>query len=99
MARIDWRPIIGPTITLALGGAILLMDRHLFRVPNPGAILFLAVAFSAYVGGIPSGLASAAISIGFAAVHVLGPADRITSPRRIWRASWSWQYARPPPRS
>jgi diguanylate cyclase (GGDEF)-like protein len=75
MARIDWRPIIGPAITLALGGAMLLVDRHLFRVPNPGAISFLAVAFSAYVGGISSGLASAAIAIGFAAVHVLGPAD------------------------
>ena len=52
MIRNHWRTIIGPLITLALAGLILLSDRYLFRVPNPGAISFLAVAFSAYLGGI-----------------------------------------------
>ena len=63
MIPIHWRAIIGPLITLALAGLILLSDRYLFRVPNPGAISFLAVAFSAYLGGIVSGLVSAAISL------------------------------------
>ena len=68
MIRNHWRAIVGPTITLALAALILLSDRYLFRVPNPGAISFLAVAFSAYLGGIGSGLVSAAISFGLAAV-------------------------------
>ena len=53
---------------------ILLSDRYLLRVPNPGAISFLAVAFSAYLGGITSGLISAAISFGLATVLLSAPA-------------------------
>jgi diguanylate cyclase (GGDEF)-like protein len=68
MIRNHWRTIIGPLITLALAGLVLLSDHYLLRVPNPGAISFLAVAFSAYLGGIGSGLVSAAISFGLAAV-------------------------------
>ena len=52
---------------------MLLSDRYLFRVPNPGAISFLAIAFSAYLGGITSGLISAAISFGLAAVLLSAP--------------------------
>ncbi len=67
-----WFPIgvsvTGPLITLALAGVILLADRYLFNVPNPGAISFLAVAFAAYLGGVVSGLISAAISLALAAV-------------------------------
>lgn len=65
---IHWRSVTGPLITLAVAGLILLADRYLFRVPNPGAISFLAVAFSAYLGGIVSGVASAAVSLTLAAV-------------------------------
>jgi diguanylate cyclase (GGDEF)-like protein len=68
MSPISWRAITGPLITLALAGLILLSDRYLVRVPNPGAISFLAVAFSAYLGGIGSGLASAVVSLALAAV-------------------------------
>ena len=68
MVPINWRKVGGPLVTLALAGLILLSDRYLFRVPNPGAISFLAVAFSAYLGGIASGLISAMISLGLAAV-------------------------------
>jgi diguanylate cyclase (GGDEF)-like protein len=68
MTRNIWRAIIGPLTTLALAGLVLLSDYYLIRVPNPGAISFLAVAFSAYLGGITSGLISAAISFGLAAV-------------------------------
>jgi diguanylate cyclase (GGDEF)-like protein len=63
-----WRLITGPLITLAVAGVILLADRYLFNVPNPGAISFLAVAFAAYLGGVVSGLISAAISLALAAV-------------------------------
>ena len=75
MISIHWRAITGPLVTLALAGLILLSDRYLFRVPNPGAISFLAVAFSAYLGGTASGLASAAISFGLAAVLFSVPGE------------------------
>ena len=68
MIHNHWRAIIGPLLTLALAGLILLADWYLFRVPNPGAISFLAVAFSAYLGGIVSGVASAAVSLALAGV-------------------------------
>ena len=70
---IYWRAIVGPLITLALAALILLSDRTLFRVPNPGAVSFLAVAFSAYLGGTGSGLVSAAISFALAAVLFSAP--------------------------
>ena len=70
---IHWRQVAGPLITIAAAGLIPLFDRHLFRVPNPGAISFLAVAFSACLGGTASGLVSAAIFIGFAANHFSPP--------------------------
>jgi diguanylate cyclase (GGDEF)-like protein len=73
MIPINWRAIIGPVVMLALAGLILLSDRYLFRVPNPGAISFLVVAYSAYLGGITSGLISAAISFGLAAVLLSAP--------------------------
>jgi diguanylate cyclase (GGDEF)-like protein len=65
----SWRPTIGPLVTFALAWPILLGDRYLFHVPNPGAITFIAVAFSAYVGGVASGLVSAAITFGIAAIQ------------------------------
>jgi diguanylate cyclase (GGDEF)-like protein len=68
-----WRAIAGPLITFALAGLILLSDRYLVQVPNPGAISFLAVAFSAYLGGIGSGLASAVVSLALAAVLFSAP--------------------------
>lgn len=73
MNLIRRRAIIGPLITLALAGLILLSDHYLIRVPNPGAISFLAVAFSAYLGGTVSGLVSAAISFALAAVLFSAP--------------------------
>src|SRR5687767_15589144 len=82
--RIHWRQILAPAITLTTVVMILLFDRYLFRVPNPGAISFLAVAFSAYLGGIGAGLVSAAISVGFAAIHFSPPSalapDRSRAP-------------------
>jgi hypothetical protein len=46
MPRIDWRPVIGPAVMLVVAGVILALDRYLVRVPNPGAISLLVVAFS-----------------------------------------------------
>jgi PAS domain-containing protein len=65
----DWRLLLGPLVTLATAGAILFLDRYVVVVPNPGAITFIAVVFSAYVGGVGPGLVSAVISLAFAAIY------------------------------
>ncbi len=67
MAQSHWRIVLGPLTTLATVVAIYLVDRYVFPVPNPGAISFVAVVFSAYFGGVGAGLISAAISLGYAA--------------------------------
>jgi diguanylate cyclase (GGDEF)-like protein len=69
MALLSWRTFFGPAVTLVTVIGIYVSDRHLFTVPNPGAISFVAVVFAAYIGGVTSGLVSAAISICYAAVH------------------------------
>jgi PAS domain-containing protein len=69
MALPGWRPVIGPLITLAVVTAIYFTNRYLFTVPNPGAISFLAAVFAASIGGVAGGLASAAISVGYATLH------------------------------
>jgi len=63
-----WNSVVGPAITLAIMSAIWFVDTHVVRVPNPGAISFLAVAIAAYIGGIVSGVISAAISVAFTAM-------------------------------
>ena len=63
-----WRNILGPLTTIAAVAAIYLSDRYLVRVPNPGALYYLAVVFSAYLGGLGPALASAAISLGYVAL-------------------------------
>jgi diguanylate cyclase (GGDEF)-like protein len=59
-------------VTLATVAAIALVEQYIFPIANPGAIFFIAVMCSAYIGGIGSGLIAAAISLGFAAFHFLG---------------------------
>jgi diguanylate cyclase (GGDEF)-like protein len=60
-----WRFIVGPLITVATGIAIMIVDRYVMRVPNPGALHILSILVSAYIGGIIPGLVSAAITLGF----------------------------------
>jgi diguanylate cyclase (GGDEF)-like protein len=67
MKLMHWRTLAGPLTTLATVAGIYLIDRYVATVPNPGAISFVAVVFSAYIGGIIPGLVSAAISIAYAA--------------------------------
>src|SRR5262249_51118337 len=71
----SWRRAVGPLITLVTVGAILLCDRYLFTVPNPGAISFIAVVLSAYLGGFGSGLVSAAISVAYAVYYFSVPGE------------------------
>jgi GGDEF domain-containing protein len=68
-----WHRFIGPLVALATVAAIALVDRHFVAIPNPGAIFFLAVVFSAYTGGMRSGLISSAITVGFAILFFSAP--------------------------
>ena len=68
-----WNRYIGPPVALATVVGIALVDRHLVAIPNPGAIFFIAVVFSAYTGGIVSGLISTVITLGFAVLHFSAP--------------------------
>src|SRR5258705_10936834 len=70
-----WRALIGPIVTLVTAGGILLLEKYLIRVPTPGAMTFLVVAFAAYLGGLASGLVSAGISLAFAAVYFSEPGE------------------------
>src|SRR5262245_42453432 len=73
MVLSNWRAVLGPLVTLATVAGIYFCDRYLFTVPNPGAISFVAVVFAAYIGGVTSGLVSALISLGYAALHFSAP--------------------------
>ena len=68
----QWRAVVGPLITLATVGVIALFERYVVAVPNPGAIFFIAVMTSAYIGGTASGLVASAIALGFSTLHFLG---------------------------
>ncbi|WP_315835385.1 PAS-domain containing protein [Bradyrhizobium prioriisuperbiae] len=72
--RLDWRTVSGPFAAAALAVAIFVIDRWVVAVPEAAALCIGAVALSAAVGGIGSGLASAAISILFTAL-LLMPSD------------------------
>src|SRR4051812_31600416 len=55
------RWIRGPLITLGVALLIMVLDRYFWAIPNPPAILVLVLVFSAYIGGVASGLVSAVI--------------------------------------
>ena len=50
-------PLIALGVTLLIAG----LDRYFWAIPNPPAILVLVLVFSAYIGGVVSGLLSAVI--------------------------------------
>jgi anti-anti-sigma factor len=53
--------IRGPLITLGITLLIAGLDRYFWALPNPPAILVLVLVFSAYIGGVVSGLISAVL--------------------------------------
>src|SRR3954471_10589042 len=67
MRHPHWRTVAGRGSALAVVAAICALDRWAMPLPIPGGISFLAVAVSAYIGGITAGLISGAIAIGYAA--------------------------------
>ena len=74
-----WLWIVGPFATLAAAALLALIQQYIHPVPNPGAIFFIAVMCSAYIGGTGSGLLAAAIALGYTAIHFFGH-DRLWDP-------------------
>jgi K+-sensing histidine kinase KdpD len=68
MRKLPWREISGPVLTILVSLGTLYVHRHIVHTVTPGALPFMAVLYSAYVGGIVPGLISATIAIMFAAV-------------------------------
>src|SRR6266481_5588448 len=69
--QFDWRAISGPALTTATGLIAFLVDRHFFAVPNPAPLFVCIVAFASSVGGIASGMVSAAIAVVSSALFFL----------------------------
>jgi diguanylate cyclase (GGDEF)-like protein/PAS domain S-box-containing protein len=57
-----WRHLSGPLLVLIALALIEILKLKGFRIPNPPAILLLIVAFSAFYGGMASGVASAVMA-------------------------------------
>ncbi|AKT36039.1 hybrid sensor histidine kinase/response regulator [Chondromyces crocatus] len=56
------RELVGPAVTAAVALTIALLDKINWHVPNPPAILSMLIVFAAFVGGMRSGLVTAAIT-------------------------------------
>jgi PAS domain-containing protein len=67
----DWRAISGPALTIATTAIAIAIDRHFVVVPSPTPLFICIVAFAASLSGIASGMVSAAIAVGGAALFFL----------------------------
>ena len=57
-----WRYLSGPLLAVSAVAFIEILLRVGFKIPNPPAILLLIVAFSAFYGGMASGMVSAVMA-------------------------------------
>ena len=57
-----WRNLSGPLLVVIALAFVEILSLNGFRIPNPPAILLLIVAFSAFYGGLASGMMSAAMA-------------------------------------
>ncbi len=57
-----WIQISGPLLAASVAAAIELLSQGVLKIPNPPAILLLVVVFSAFIGGLRSGLVTALIA-------------------------------------
>ena len=53
--------------------AIELLDKTLFKIPNPAPIYLIALVYAAFTGGLPSGLVSAGITLLYAVYYFSTP--------------------------
>jgi PAS domain-containing protein len=67
----DWRVICGPALTVATALIAIVVDRYFIFVPSPAPLFICVVAFAASLSGLASGMVSAAIAVGCAALFFL----------------------------
>jgi PAS domain-containing protein len=69
--QLNWRTILGPALTVAIALSAFAIDRHFIAVPNPAPLFVCIVALASSIGGIVSGLLSAAIAVAGSAIFFL----------------------------
>jgi len=69
--QFDWRAISGPVLTIATTVIAIVVDRYFVTVPSPAPLFICIVAFAASFSGLASGMASAAVAVGGAALFFL----------------------------
>ena len=69
--QFDWRAISGPVLTIATALIAIAVDRYFVAVPNPAPLFICIVAFAASLSGLASGMVSAAVAVGGAALFFL----------------------------
>ena len=85
--QFDWRAICGPALTTATALIAISVDAHSVAIPNPATLFVCIVAFAGSLGGLASGLVSAAIALAASALfflnHRAAPGYDATDPVRL----------------
>jgi PAS domain-containing protein len=69
--QLNGRAILGPALTLATALSAFVIDRHFAAVPDLAPLFVCIVALASSIGGIASGLLSAAIAVAGSAIFFL----------------------------
>ena len=69
--QFDWRSIFGPALTAATALIVVMIDRTPLTLPNAAPLFVCIVAVAGSLSGLASGLVSAAMAVGFAALLFL----------------------------
>ena len=69
--QFDWHTIFGPPLAAATALIAIIVDRHFIVVPNPAPLLVGVVAFASSLGGLASGMISAAVAVACSALFLL----------------------------
>ena len=69
--RFDWRAICGPALTTATALIAIFVDRHVMAIPDPAPLFVGIVALAGSLGGLASGMISAAIAVAASALLFL----------------------------
>lgn len=68
------RQVLGPALTLLVGILLMMLDRYGTPIPNGDNLLFIAVTFSGFYGGLASGVIATAVVYALYLLTILSPA-------------------------
>jgi signal transduction histidine kinase len=86
---------LGPALVFLLICAIEALSRTSLRLPNPPALLLMAVVFSSFSGGLRSGILSAGLAWLYFAYYFSNPDQRFTYTDENLRRVVVWIFATP----